>query len=576
MITLLRNAQVFTAEEEQPYAEAVAYENERLIYVGKDDPKEWGRLVGEEARIVDLGGKFVLPGFIDSHIHPAAVAMSNWHIKVPMFERAGELLAYIKAYAADHPKEEIPFLYFEYYPTNMFSADGPTKELLDTAVSDRPCLCQDFGDHMHWVNSKMLELMEVDARTPDPVPGLEMFVRDEEGNPTGWVKERAWMSFADKMYEKIGWKPPEEITEKSLGTVLNFFKENGITALFDAVVESEEQLSVLRAMDDGGRLKLYYDGAVRFRSFADLPEKIAVLREYQRKYGSRHIKLQTMKLFLDGTNESGNGAYLEPHINDPSEANYGEIKMEEEELKRCFLLCNEEGLDVHLHIVGDRAFRTGWKAAAAAKKEAAARGKEWVSQIVFAHCELVDPADMEKPAQLGIRVNWSCHWSGGYFGDDAKHFISEEKWNNMYQFNPMLAAGTQVAFSSDVITYYELDRANPFFGIQVANTRIDPQFPLDPEVYPGSVRPPENGRLSLEVLLRGYTIAGAEQLHWEEIMGSLKPGKLANLCIVSENPFSVEPGKIKDIEFHSVVFEGEVIWGRLSDGNTDSHQGGVI
>ncbi|MCB6367866.1 amidohydrolase family protein, partial [Intestinibacillus massiliensis] len=128
---------------------------------------------------------------------------------------------------------EVPFLYFEYYLTNLFGAEGPTKELLDTAISDRPCLCQDFGDHMHWVNSKMLELMEVDASTPDPVPGLEMFVRDQDGNPTGWVKEMAWFHFADKMYEKIGWTPPIEVTEPAMKRVLDFFKAKGITALFD-------------------------------------------------------------------------------------------------------------------------------------------------------------------------------------------------------------------------------------------------------------------------------------------------------------------------------------------------------
>lgn len=559
MITLLRNARIFTAADEQPWAKVLAYKDDKLIYVGQNEPETGD----EEVWAIDLNGRFLLPGFIDSHIHPAAVATSSWHIKMPMFENVSDLLDYIKDYAGKHPKDEAPFLYFEYYPTKLFGDKGPTKELLDGAVCDRPCLCQDFGDHMHWVNSKMLELMGVDASTPDPVPGLEMFVRDRDGNPTGWVKEMAWLHFADKMYEKIGWAPPEEVTEQSMKKVLDFFKSKGITALFDAIVESEEQMRVLKDLDDRGELKLYYDAAVRFWSYQDLPEKIGRLRHYQKKYGTRHIKLQTMKLFLDGTNESGNGAYLEPHVNDPKGRNYGEIKMEREELKNCFLLCNDEKLDVHLHIVGDRAFRTGWQALAAAKKEAADQGKEWISQIVFAHCELVDPSDMTKPAELGISINWSCHWSGGYFGDEGKNFIAEDKWNNMYQFSPMINSGAQLAFSSDVITDYELNRANPFFGIQVANTRIDPQFPLDESRYPGSMRPPENARIPLETLLKGYTAAGARQLHWETIMGSLSPGKLANFCVVSENPFEADPQKVKDIGFEAVIFEGEVIYGRL-------------
>lgn len=563
MITLLRNADIFTAADAQPQAQAVAYEDDRLIYVGKENSQELEKITAYADRIIDLKGKTVLPGFVDSHVHPAAVAMSSWHIKVPMFQEVEAFLAYIKNYAKQHPKEEIPFLYFEYYPTNMFDTNGPRKELLDAVINDRPCLCQDFGEHMHWVNSKMLELMEVDASTPDPAPGLEMFVRDQRGEPTGWVKEMAWLSFAERMYKKINWKPPVTITEGMMAPVMDFFTSNGITALFDAVIESEEQLKVLKALDDQGALKLYYDAAVRFWSLQDLPEKISELRHYQKTYQTKHIKIQTMKLFLDGTNEAGNGALLEPHVNDPAKANYGEIKMDEDELKHCFLLCNEEKLDVHLHIVGDRAFRTGWKAVKAAKEEAAANGKAWSIQIVFAHCELVDPADMGKPAELGIRVNWSCHWSGGYFGDKAKTYISEEKWNSMYQFNPMIRSGAPVAFSSDVVTYYELERANPFFGIQVANTRIDPQFPLDPKQYEESIRPEKSARIPVKDLLKGYTLTSARQLHWDSIFGNLEIGKLANLCIVSENPIKANPLKVKDIKVDAVVFEGEVIHGSL-------------
>jgi len=142
------------------------------------------------------------------------VSQSSWHIKLPWTENVDELLDFVRTYAEEHPREEAPFLYFEYYPTSMFGTQGPTKELLDTACSDRPCYCQDFGEHLHWMNTKMLELMEVTRDTPDPIPGLEVFVRDKEGNPTGWCKELAWRHFQDKMYEKIGWEPPQRLTSK--------------------------------------------------------------------------------------------------------------------------------------------------------------------------------------------------------------------------------------------------------------------------------------------------------------------------------------------------------------------------
>ncbi|HML36794.1 MAG TPA: amidohydrolase family protein [Bacillota bacterium] len=563
MTTVLRNAKIYTSNEHCPMAEAIVFDGDKILFVGRDDEGEWGKYTGDSAEIRDMKGKVIIPGIIDSHIHPGMCAESGWHIRLPWTEDPQELLAFVRKYAAEHPKEEAPFLYFEYYPTSMFGTRGPTKELLDTAVSDRPCMCQDFGEHMHWYNTKMLAAMGITKDTPDPVPGLQMFVRDENGEPTGWGKELVHTLFMDKISETIGWKPPMDLTPEILGPFFSFLSDNGITAMCDGFIESGEQAESIHKLDEAGKLNVYYDGMVRFWDYGDLPEKIAVLREYERKYSTRHIKFNTMKLFLDGTNESGNSASLAPHLNDPTGENYGEIKMEKEELKGCFLLCNREGLDVHIHMVGDRAFRTGCDAVEAAKRESAENGEPWRINIVFAHCELVDPADMGRPAELGIIVNWSCHWSGGYFGEEAQAFFGKEKWSGMYQFNPMIESGALVTFSSDVVTNYELHRANPFFSMQVAATRVDPEFPLDPDRYPGSLRPPESAKLSVDHLMKGYTINGAKQLRLESEMGSLEAGKTANLLVISGDPFHVPPEKLSEIGIEAVVFDGTPIRGKL-------------
>lgn len=496
MQTVLINGKIVTSDERQPWAEAVAFEGDRITYIGAASKAP------REGKIIDLQGKMVLPGIIDSHLHPGAVSQSSWHIKLPWTEDKEELLEFVRNYAKEHSKEEAPFLYFEYYPTSMFGTQGPTKELLDTACSDRPCYCQDFGEHLHWMNTKMLELMEVTKDTPDPVPGMEIFVRDEEGNPTGWCKELAWLHFQDKMYSKIGWEPSQKLTPQLMEKNFAFLSEHGITSIVDGVVEGEDQLASMKALDEAGKINVYYDGISRFYRYSDLPEKIETLRVYDKKYSGKHMKFNTMKLFLDGTNESGNAASLEPFVNDPSGTNYGAIEMEADELAKCFLLCNREGLDLHIHMVGDRAFRTGCDAVEMAQAAAARLGEKWVCQPVFLHCELVDPSDMDRPAKLGITVNWSCHWSGGYFGDVAQEFYGYDKWARMYQFNPIIDSGALVTFSSDVVTFYELHRADPFFSMQVANTRVDPEVPLDPEKYPGSVRPPESAKLSRETIHR--------------------------------------------------------------------------
>lgn len=549
---IIKNGTVFTCNPRQPWAKALSYENDKITVVADEIPESPGD------NILDAGGRLILPGFIDSHTHPGMISQSSWHIKLPWFDRVEDLLDYVRDYAKAHPKEEVPFLYFEYYMTTLFDEAGPTKELLDTAVSDRPCLCQDFGEHLHWVNSKMLECMGIDKNSPDPVPGLEMFVRRPDGEPTGWIKELAWLRYTEKLFGAIGWYPPMVMTPELMKPFFDFCTDHGITAIGDGILEGEEQLQTLQAMEAAGDLNVYYDGIVRFWSLDDLPEAIQKVKRYQKQYGSPHIKLNMVKLFLDGTNESGNGALLEPLIGNADGKDYGEIKMDAGELAQCFDLCNREGMDLQIHMVGDRAFRVGCDAVEAAQAVAAREGRPWTTQPIFAHCELVDTADIPRARELGITINWSCHWAGGYFGTQAISLLGWERWCRMYRIREFIESGALVACSSDVTTLDELyRRSDPLLGIQISHTRIDPEFPLDEARFPGRVRPPIGQNLDLEDLVHGYTINSARQMRWEDRMGSLEPGKQANLVILSDNLFAVAPDRIKDIQTEAVLFDGK-------------------
>ena len=235
----------------------------------------------------------------------------------------------------------------------------------------------------------------------------------------------------------------------------------------------------------------------------------------------------------------------------------------EAELTDTLLRLNREKIDLHIHVVCDRGFRTACNAYEAAKKKASELGESWDIFMELAHCELVHPDDMARPAELGIIINWSCHWSGGYFGEEAMTFFTEEKWRRMYQFNPIIDSGALVTFSSDVVTFYELHRADPFFSMQVAATRVDPEFPLDPDKYPGSVRPPENAKLDVSFLLKGYTINGAKQMHWDKMLGSIEEGKIANMNVCRENIEEYPCDRLTDLSWDAVIFDGKVIRGEL-------------
>jgi hypothetical protein len=558
MDLLMTNGKIVTSCERAPLADTIEIRDGRIAFVG--DERAWrGRA---DTPRHDLGGRLVLPGLIDAHTHPAMVAQSAWHTRLPKSENVEEILDFVRRYGIEHPKEESPFLYFEYYPSTLFGDGRPTKELLDTAISDRPVLLQDFSDHAHWVNSRMIELLGVTKDTPDPVPGLEMFVRDADGEPTGHVLEMAYAHFLDRLFDAIDWRPPI-VTADSIRPFFDFMTAHGVTALFEAFVEDEDALAAVAQLDREGALRLHYEGAPRFRTRSDLPDAIATVRRYQAEYGSDRLRIRTLKLFLDGTNESANSAVLEPFTSDPAGTDLGDIQMDTPELIDCLLLLNGEGVDLHIHMVGDRAFRVACDAVQAARSRAEALGAPWRIQVTFAHCELVDPADMARPAELGILVNWTNHWSAGYFGEEARAHLGAERWNRMYDFTAIADSGAVLAFSSDVVTDYELHRADPFFGMQVAATRIDPEVPLDPRRYAGSVRPSAHSRLAIDRLIRGYTIDAARQLRIADRTGSLEVGKEANLVVLSDDLFDVDTDRLAEVRTTAVFYRGELVAGGL-------------
>ena len=231
--------------------------------------------------------------------------------------------------------------------------------------------------------------------------------------------------------------------------------------------------------------------------------------------------------------------------------------MSEKELTKTLLRLNEEGFDIQIHLVGDRAFRVACNATEAAQKEA---GDDWKIQVELLHNELVAESDQVRPAELGILINWSPHWTGGYFGLEAINYLGEERFNTMYDFTKMIETGASVNYGSDVVTGYEFHRANPFFGMQCAVTRIDPEFPLDVE---GHMRPVEASKLTVPQLIDGYTLQAAKELRLDDSTGSLEAGKKANLCVLDQNVFEEKENKIKDVKPTLVMFEGKVVSGEL-------------
>lgn len=555
----LTNGKIYTENKQMPWAECVAVNGEKISFVGSMDELNAAGIIGENTEIHNLAGKLVLPGIIDGHTHPETIAKNRWRLTLPETEDIDELMEFLRDYCEKHSPEEVPFIFGVSYPTTMFDENGPRKELLDKYVSDRPVRLNDFTDHGCWYNSKALELMGIDKNCQE-TGTAPFFIRDENNEPTGWVKEPIPTgNFEAPMFEKIGWWPPTTVDGDMVLPFLEYLNDFGIICMMDGITEGEDGMKAFYDLDKEGRLNMYYEGTCQLMNLDQLDECVATIREWQKKYRTKHVDIHTVKLFLDGTNEIGNSASLEPHYNDPTGTNYGEMNMTEEELVTLLIRLNEEKLDLHIHVVCDRGFRTACDAYEKALKICAEEGKSWNIYMQLAHCELVHSDDMRRPAELGIIINWTPHWAGGYFGDAAIEYLGRKRWDTMYDFTTMIESGAVVTYSSDAIGPGESLRANPFYSMQIGATRVDIDFPLDPEIYPASVRAPESAKLSVKDMVHGYTINGAVPFRFEDKLGSIETGKLANFVICSKNIFEISAEELSTVTAEAVYFEGRKI-----------------
>lgn len=554
---IIVNGCVWTAEKDWPWEEAVVTEDEKIVYVGSSaQARKW---LNSNTKVIDAAGRLVIPALLDSHTHVTSVAKTKWCFLLEKkdYRSVEEILEIVQTYTERTPKEERPYIYAYSCPTELLDRPGVDRYLMDRYVSDRPLLLCDANFHRCLVNSRMLELMEIDEHTPYRPDTSANYERYENGVPNGFIYEHAYEfnKDIDKMFEKIQWSPPSESEPEVVLPVLEAFTDWGVCGICDGFTESEGTLACMKKLERQGRLHHNYFGMPLMNDFSQLEKTIATAKDWQQRYGSDHITVDMIKFFLDGTNEIGTSAVLEPFTNDPEGKNCGVINMAEEELTTVFQRLNQESLGIQIHLVGDRAFQTALNAVEKAQKLEKEAGRAFESRISLIHCELTKPEDRERVAELGVFINFTPIWAGGVFGDEALQYLGQERFDSMYAFNRMIETGAVVNFSSDVVDNEDFADASPYIGIEAGHTRKMPG-------KDGPVRKRKEERLSRENMLLGYTIHNAMGLGCEDKLGSLKPGKQANLCILNQNIFEIPAEEIHRTVPDLVLFEGKVIRGK--------------
>lgn len=489
----------------------------------------------------------MIPGLVDGHTHPGMIAFlgeDSSESPIPQTSH-GDIMAWLEGYAGWFWPLMIQA---GEWPTALYGIEGPRKEELDRIVRRRPVLLFDDSGHSQWLNSSALSLLGISASTPDPAPGLSHFVRDENGEPTGWVKEFALVPFVGDML-----LPGRNEMKERLVEFLQFLSRKGVTTLFDAgnLIFHDEVYSLVAELEAEGRLPLRYYGSVHITFPSQLDTAVSELKRLRREYAGTRLRFEMIKIHFDGVAEIRTAAMLDPYLGE--NAGRGETLVDAERLRDFIVELHAEQIDLHLHTSGDRATRTALDAVEQALVHTSG---ELDCRLSLAHIEILAEEDEARFAELGVVANFTPHWYGGYF--QGADLTIGERANRLHRVRTLLDRGAVVSFSSDVTTFSEMTRANPFFGMQTAHNRQEVEEGPD-----APVMAPESERADVDSLLRGYTLGSASQLGLADQLGSLTVGKRADLVVLDQDIFSIDRYEIHSVEPDAVLMDGRLVSGRL-------------
>lgn len=525
---IYRNAVVWTGTADADFAEAFAVRAGRLVAVGT--AAQVDRFRGPRTQVTDLGGRLVVPGFIDSH----------WHL--PTDEQAeladagsvAEIVARLRAFAATHPTGWLRGRGWVYtdFPDRI-----PHRRHLDLAFPDRPVVIGERDGHMLLANSKALALAKLDRSTQDPPNGR--IERDPQGDLTGEFKEAA-MALVERLIPPPG---AADVT-RALDRVLAQAAQYGITSVHNVAVGlTPAEMTAITQAADARRLKVRLYVSVPFRKDAT----DAALRGYallKARFRGPLLKFGAAKGVLDGTVDAKTAAMLEPYAG--TERETGIPMWRQEDLDRTAIRYDRAGFQIQLHAIGDRAIRMALDAFEAAARATGATGRRHRIE----HLEVPDPADLPRFKALGVIASTQAMFAypdATTLGNYAV-LLGPVRAARANAFAQLDRAGAVQAFGSD----YPVFTMEVLRGIRTAVTRTTAAG------TPAGGWYPEN-RIGVAAALRHFTRDGAYASFDERVKGTLEAGKLADFVVLSRNILA-EPAALDSAKVLLTVMGGSETW----------------
>lgn len=540
---VLKNGFIYTVDPDRTVAEAFAVKGGKFIYVGDNQGVQ--AYIGPNTQVIDLQGRMVLPAFVDSHAHATSGVSDIYEVSLYGIDSIEKYQQTIRDFLAENP--DLKALQGAGWVNNVFGAKGPTAAMLDAVVPDIPAVLYSEDYHSVWVNSKALEMAGITKDTPDPEGGV--IERDAAGNPSGTLRETAMDLVADLI-------PPYTVEQylEGLEYFQDFAHSLGITTVYIPSLPGGlgEALTALHDFDASGKMTIRFPTAAGINPEDPLSKVDEIKQLIEREKGG-YFEVIGAKIFMDGVLE-GSTAYLEePYLHIPDSR--GELLWDPQKYNEVCAALDRAGIQIHVHSIGDASTRITLDGFAYARQQNGPRD----SRNIITHLQLVNPADIDRMAELGVVAVPQPYWFviDTYY-QQAVEYVGQARADRQYPMKTFFDKGIVVASASDYPVSWP---PNPFIAIEIGVTRTVPQGLGD--IYVGAdfetpLTPQE--RVSVEQMIASFTINGAYATFLENQIGSIEVGKKADFIVLSQNILQIPASEIHNTKVLLTYFEGKEVY----------------
>jgi predicted amidohydrolase YtcJ len=526
---IVSNAKVWTVDSSLPEAQAVAVLGDRIVAVGSNsDVAPWR---GSRTRVIDARGKLLLPGFIDAHVHFVSGGSQLNAVQLNDATSAEEFTRRI-AERARHTAKDQWILNGDWDETKWTPARLPTKDLIDPATPDTPVLVSRYDGHMVLANSVALRLAGITSQTPDPAGGE--IVRDAQGNPTGALKDAA----QDAILKVV---PPlsHQLRLEAVKLALVHAASLGVTSVQDMNPDYAD-IAVYSELLQKGELTTRIYAAPLITNVDD-QAKLGI----RHAFGGPYLQIGAVKAYADGSLGSATAYFFQPFTDQPGGHGLLSSQMQPLSLMRDRMMkADATGLQICTHAIGDRGISTILDLYSDIEQAHGNLDRRWRIE----HAQHVSEKDFDRFARLHVIASVQPY----HAIDDgrwAEKRIGHDRASRTYAFRTFLNHGVRLAFGTD----WDVAPLNPMLGLYAAVTRAT----LDGKNPDGWF--PEQ-KLTVYEAVQAYTMGSAYAEFQEKEKGSITPGKLADMVLLSDDIFSIVPEKIREVKVVETIVGGTIVW----------------